>query len=132
MVHCTAFFCDRAASDAGGRLEISGLNNELYAPGFPARQDHLMLVVLLEWPRTTAGRVPLRIDINDPDGKSIFSIEAHTDVDPREAGRAPAKTHLLLPLNNLMFPCAGSYSCELALPDATVAVANLHLVESTS
>ena len=128
-VHCVGFFCDAARTDGAGKLAVDGLFSELYAPAFPARQDHLVLVLLLEWPRETAGRIHFDVDLDDPEGEAVFSVNAHTDVDARPAARAPAKTHLLLPLNNVIFPRAGTYNCRISLPDAALDGPRLHLLQ---
>ena len=91
-------FCKEAAAGPDGRLNIQGVFNELYASDFPARQEHLVLAGVIEWERHTQGRIPFKIDLTGPDGKSVFSIDGHTDVEFRPVNSAPAKTQLVLPM----------------------------------
>ena len=103
-----AFFCDDAASE-GGKLHIQGVFDELVAEGFPARHDRLVLCALLYWTHGEAGRKPFIVDLLDPAGQSIFTVEGHTDVVARPPDRAPARTHLVMPLERVVFPEAGRY-----------------------
>ena len=129
-MNLTLFFCEQAESRADGKLDMRGVYNELYAPGFPARQDHLVLAGVIEWDRTDDGRQPFRIDIDDPQQNSIYTITGHTDVDKRPARRPPARTHLVLPLADLVFPERGEYRTRIRLNDSTHSGPSLHLMES--
>ncbi len=106
-------FCTDAGAGPDGKLNIHGIYSELQAPGFPARQDRMVLVGILEWQRDLQGRIPFTVDLTDPGGKSIFSIEGHTDVEARQLSQAPAKTHLILPLKKVMFPVPGHYRVRI-------------------
>lgn len=104
-----AFICDDARVAHDGRLELSGVMNELYAPAFPARQERLVLVALLVWDAGERGSLLFRVTLESADGASIFTIEGRTEVADRERPDAPPKTQLVLPLHNVTFPCAGTY-----------------------
>ena len=54
----TLFYCDKALNRPDGKLNIEGVFNELYAPGFPARQDHVVLAGTIEWDRADEGQQP--------------------------------------------------------------------------
>ena len=123
-------FCHRAETDAEGRLSLTGVFHELYAPDFPASQDRAVLAGSIEWSRAEAGRKTFRIDLNDPDGDSIYTIEGHSDVDERSDDRAPARTQLILPLNNLVFGAPGRYRVEVAIDDRKIAGPSLHLLRT--
>ena len=83
--------CEDAHPDPMGRLDIRGIFNELYAPGFPAKQDRMILVLVIEWERSDQGRFQFRADIVDPSGKPCLTVNGHTDVDPRDADRPPRR-----------------------------------------
>ena len=51
----------------------------------------------------------------DPDGGTVLSVEGHTDVDARSDDRAPARTHLVLPLENVVFPVPGRYRVRMRI-----------------
>jgi hypothetical protein len=105
-VELNAFICSDARVAHDGRLELSGVFNELYAPAFPARQDRLVLVALLVWDAGERGHLTFRVDLESADGASIFTVDGHTEVADREP---PPKTQLVLPLHNVTFPNAGCY-----------------------
>ena len=121
-------FCAGAQAGPDGKLDIHGVFNELYAPDFPARQDQMILVGIVEWQRGLQGRIPFTVDLVDADGLSIFSIEGHTDVDERPASRAPAKTHFILPLKKVMFPAPGHYRVRININGNEVAGPSMHLM----
>lgn len=121
-------FCKDARTRPDGKLDIHGVFNELYAPDFPARQERMVVVGIVEWQRDLEGRIPFAVDLIDEDGAAIFSIEGHTDVDARSPSRAPAKTHFILPLENVMFPAAGRYRLRINLNGSEIAGPSMHLM----
>lgn len=121
-------FCTDAGTGPDGKLDIHGVFNELYAPDFPARQEQMVLVGIVEWQRDLEGRIPFSVDLVDAAGTAIFSIEGHTDVDARPPSRAPAKTHFILPLKNVMFPTAGDYRARISLNGSEIPGPSMHLM----
>ena len=104
-----AFICNEARVAHDGRLELSGVFNELYAPAFPAQQDRLVLVALLVWDAGERGPLTFRVELEDADGASVFTVDGRTEVADRAAPGPPPKTQLVLPLHNVTFPSAGRY-----------------------
>ena len=123
-------FCTNAGVGPDGKLSIHGIFNELHAPDFPALQDRMVLVGIVEWQRDLEGRIPFAVDLNDPDGVSIFSIEGHTDVEARPPTMAPAKTQLILPLKNVMFPVPGHYRTRININGSELSGPSMHLLRS--
>jgi len=123
-------FCKDASTGPDGKLNIQGVFNELYAPDFPALQESMTLVGIVEWQRDLEGRIPFVVDLTDPDGVAVFSIEGHTEVDARPATQAPAKTHLILPLNNVTFPVAGRYRVRANIDGTEMSGPSMHLLRS--
>ncbi len=123
-------FCTDAGAGADGKLSIHGIFNELHAPDFPALQDRIVLVGIIEWPRDLQGRIPFTVDLTDPEGMSIFLIEGHTDVEARPPPQAPAKTQLILPLENVMFPAPGHYRIRININGIDLAGPSMHLLRS--
>ena len=123
-------FCTHAGTGSDGKLSIHGIISELRAPDFPARQDKLVLVGIVEWQRDLEGRIPFAVNLNDPDGMAIFSVEGHTVVESRSPSRAPAKTHLILPLENVMFPAPGHYRVQIDINGTEIAGPSMHLLRS--
>jgi hypothetical protein len=113
MILTLSAVCEAARERPDGRLDLVGVFSELSAPGFPAMQEHMTAVFLVEWSADEAGRQPLRADMIDESGRKLLTIQGHTDVDARESGRAPARTRLLMPLEKVIFPKPGRYRFEL-------------------
>ncbi|MCH9006208.1 MAG: hypothetical protein IH838_13090 [Proteobacteria bacterium] len=130
MMEAVFLFCTDAGAGPDGKLSIHGIFNELLAPDFPARQDKMILVGIIEWQRVLEGRIPFTVNLNDPDDLSIFSIEGHTDVETRPASKAPAKTQLILPLKKVMFPVPGHYRVQININGTELAGPSMHLMRS--
>ena len=108
-----ALFCDDAGTDEYGKLSIRGVLNELQASDFPARQERLVLVVVVEWDGAEHGRIPFRIDLLGPDDDPVFTVDGHTDVKQASEPGAPAKTQMIMPLENVLFVRPGRYRVRL-------------------
>jgi hypothetical protein len=125
-------FCTDAGTGPDGKLDIHGVFNELLAPDFPARQDRMVLVGVVEWQADTEGRVPFKMNLNDPQGISIFTIEGHTEVQSRAAGMAPAKTQFVLPMTNVMFPAPGRYHMKIDINGEDIPGPSMYLARSAN
>ena len=53
-----AVACEDARTRPDGRLDLVGVFDELSAPGFPARQDRMTVVFIMEWAPGQDGRRP--------------------------------------------------------------------------
>lgn len=105
--------CEVARERPDGRLDLVGVFDELSAPGFPAVQERMTVVFLVEWAADESGRQPLRADMIDESGRKILTIQGHTDVEARGADRAPAQTRLIMPVEKVVFPSPGRYRFQL-------------------
>lgn len=101
--------CDSARTTADGKLDMHGVFNDLFAPGFPARREKMVFVAGIEWDRTDSGRFQFKVDLMDPSGRPAMTLEGHTDVDERPENRPPARTWLIMPLENVVFTGPGRY-----------------------
>ncbi|MFW6078299.1 MAG: DUF6941 family protein [Gemmatimonadota bacterium] len=124
-----AVACDDARTRPDGKLDLIGVFNELHAPGFPAAQERMTVVFVLQWEREANGRKPFRADLVDAHGRKALTIEGHTDVDPRGGGRAPAQTRLVMPLQNVVFPRPGRYEFRIEADGEEHFALSLHLTE---
>jgi len=127
-----ALVCDHAKTTDDGKLDVHGIFNDLYAPAFPALQDHMVLVLAVEWSRSDSGRYRFRVELTDPDGKPTLSVEGHTDVDSRPEDRPPARTRLMLPLEKVVFPKPGAYKFKIQLKGKWHEGPSLHLMQGAA
>lgn len=121
--------CDDAQTTAEGKLDVQGIFNDLYAPGFPAKQDRMVLVIAMEWDREDQGRFQFRVDLTGPEGRPSLTVDGHTEVDRRPPDRPPARTRLVMPLEDVVFPRPGTYRFEVRMKGQTFPGPSLHLVE---
>lgn len=125
-----ALNCEHANPRQDGRLDVHGVFHQLYAPGFPAKQDRMVLAIAVEWDQEAAGRVEFKIDLVDPSGSPSLTINGHTDVSDRQKNDAPPQTRLVLPMEEVVFPQGGTYIFELEVNGERRQVAPLHLIEN--
>ena len=124
-----AFFCDQAHEAHEGKLDIQGIFHDLFAPGFPATQERMVLVLVLDWDRTDKGQYQLKAELVAPDGKVVLTVDGHSDVEPRPAGRPPARTRIVMPIEKAVFPKPGRYHLRVIVKGQRFRGPTLHLVE---
>ena len=122
--------CEHAAATQDGKLDVHGIFHDLYAPGFPARQDSMTLVLSLEWDRSDSGQYGFRVDVTGPGRRPILTVEGQSEVTPRPADRPPPRTRLVLPLEDVMFPVAGRYEFRITAKGRALRGPVLYLIEA--
>jgi hypothetical protein len=108
-----ALVCEEARERPDGRVDFIGVFDALIAPGFPAMQDRMTAVFVMEWGEDELGHQPLRADLVDARERKILTIEGHTDVAARPEHAGPPETRLILGLEKVVFPEAGRYDFQL-------------------
>lgn len=123
--------CDRAGTGAQGKMDLHGVFYDLYAPGFPAKQAQMTLVLVVEWDRGDHGRHHFRVDMVGPSGETSLSVEGHSDVDDPDPTRPPPRTHLMMPLEEVIFPIPGEYRFNVKIKGQTFPGPTLYLSEAS-
>ena len=121
--------CEDARARPDGRLDFVGVFDELQAPGFPAAQDRMMVVFVMEWGPDQTGRQEFTADLVDAEGTKVLTIEGHTDVAPPEGASRP-KTQLMMPLERVIFPHEGEYRFFLTVGETRIPAFSLLVTES--
>lgn len=127
-----AAVCDHASATPDGKLDLHGIFHDLYAPGFPARQDRMTLVLVLEWERSDSGRYAFRVDARGPGGRPTLTVEGQSEVSPRPADRPPPRTRVILPLEDVVFPSPGRYEFRVTAKGRTLRGPVLYLTGTES
>lgn len=122
--------CDEAAEDPNGKLNAQGIFHDLLAPGFPAVQERMVLVLVIEWGRRDQGRYNLKAEMVGPDGGVVLTVDGHSDVESRPPGRPPARTRLVMPLEKVVFPSPGRYFIRVIVKGERFRGPSLHLLET--
>lgn len=124
-----AIFCDNASEAPDGKLDVHGIFHDLFAPGFPALQEEMVLVLVLDWDRTDRGHYELKAELVAPDGSVVLTVDGHSEVDARPAGGPPARTRIIMPVENAIFPKPGRYHLRVMVKGKRFRGPSLHLVE---
>jgi hypothetical protein len=121
--------CEDARPTPDGKLDVHGVYHDLSAPGFPAKQEHLVLVLVLEWDREDHGRYLFKADLEDAAGKPSLTVEGETEVHRPAPGSPPARSQLIMPLDGVVFPRAGQYQFRVKVKGHTFEGPSLYLME---
>ena len=103
-----ALVCDHAEQTATANSTSAESFNDLAAPGFPAKHD-MVLVMVMEWSRDDIGHYDFEVNLTGPSGQSTMTIQGHSEVDRRDPDRPPARTQIVMPLQEVIFPEPGVY-----------------------
>ena len=122
--------CRDARPDSLGRLDVHGVFNELYAPGVPATQDRMVLVVTIGWAHEDHGRFQFRVDLHGPSGQPCLTVNGETEVDARPSHRPPPRTQLIMPLEGVIFPEPGRYDLSIQVKGRRLAGPPLWVLEA--
>lgn len=123
------FLCDHAAEDQNGKLDVRGIFHDLLAPGFPAVQERMVLVLVIEWGRKDQGRYNLKAELVGPDGRVVLTVDGHSDVEVRTSEHPPARTRLVMPLEKVVFPSPGKYFLRVIVKGERFRGPSLHLLQ---
>jgi hypothetical protein len=124
-----AAVCDEAHATPEGKLELHGVYHDLAAPGFPAKQDRLVLVMVLEWAREDHGRFRFRADLEDEDGKPSLTVEGETEVRTPADGSPPSRSQVIMPMEGVVFPRPGQYVFRVKVKGETLEGPGIFLME---
>ena len=124
-----ALVCDHAEQRADGKLDIQGIFNDLAAPGFPAKHD-MILVIAVEWSRGDVGHFDFEVNMAGPSGQSSMTIQGHSEVDRRDPDRPPARTQIIMPLREVIFPEPGAYQFRIRIKGRDYDGPSLFLMET--
>jgi hypothetical protein len=100
-----ALLCDYALVDAGGKLSMIGVFENLFAQNFPAM--HPILFHVAQWAGPPNGSIAAELRIWGPSKELIGSAQQQVQLSP--VGRAGA----LIQLSPLPLPAAGEYVFEV-------------------
>jgi hypothetical protein len=124
-----ALFCDDAQETPDGKLDVRGVFHDLFAPGFPALQERMVLILVLDWAKKDRGQYNLKAELVAPDKSVVLTVDGHSDVGAQPDGGPPARTRLVMPLEKAVFPKPGRYHLRVMVKGKRFKGPSLHLVE---
>lgn len=122
-------FCEHAELRPDGKLDVHGAFVDLAAPGFPAKQDEMVVLVAVEWGPEDGGRYRFKVELTGGGEHPSFTIEGETEVKRYDAGDRPGRTYLVMPVQDIVFPKPGPYRLEARIKGQTFLGPVLHLWE---
>ena len=124
-----AAVCDDARATPDGKIDLHGIYHDLSAPGFPAQQERLVLVLVLEWDRADHGRYVFKADLEDEEGNVSLTVEGETEVHRPAPEQPPARSQLIMPMEGVIFPRAGQYTFRVKVKGQTLPGPGIFLME---
>lgn len=121
--------CDAARTDEWGRIDVQGQYHALSAPGFPAKHDIILLLVL-QWDRGDHGRYEFSVEMMPPDESTPkFAVRGQTEVAVTPEERPRARTTLIQPMEEVIFETPGEYRFNLKVKGRVFEGPRLFLIE---
>ncbi|NCG33370.1 MAG: hypothetical protein GWP44_10880 [Proteobacteria bacterium] len=124
-----AAICDHANPTPEGKIDLHGVYHDLSAPGFPAKQEMLVLVLVLEWDRSDHGRYIFKADLEDDEGNISLTVEGETEVSIPAEGHPPSRSQLVMPMHGGVFPHAGQYTFRVKVKGQVLEGPGVFLME---
>jgi len=121
--------CDDARPTPTGRIDLHGVYHDLAAPGFPAKQERLVLVLVLEWNRDDHGRYRFKADLEDDEGNVSLTVEGETEVHQAPPDQPPARSQLIMPIEEVVFPEPGQYTFRVRVKGQALEGPGIYLME---
>jgi hypothetical protein len=110
-----AFLLCDAATEFGGKLNVLGAFDSIFAKEFPAVHPHCAVALRLRFDRIETGQHRVRLNFIDADGKAVLPpLDASINIGMRE-GDASICANLVLNIQGVKFEKAGAYSIDLAV-----------------
>ena len=122
--------CDDARPTPEGKIDLHGVYSDLSAPGFPAKQDKLVLVLVLEWAPSDEGRYLFKADLEDDEGNISLTVEGETEVRVPAPGHPPSRSQLIMPMEGVVCPHAGQYTFRVKVKGQTLQGPGVFLIEA--
>ena len=124
-----AAICEDARPRPDGKVDVHGVFHDLSAPGFPAQQDHLVLVLVLEWDRADHGRYLFKADLEHESGDISLTVEGESEGHQTDPTQPPARSPLIMPMEGVIFPKAGQYTFKVRVKGHTLDGPGIYLLE---
>lgn len=121
--------CDDARPTPDGKVDVHGVYHDLSAPGFPAQQERLVLVLVIEWEREDHGRYLFKADLEDDEGDISLTVEGETEVHRPADGQPPSRSQLIMPMEGVVFPHAGQFTFRVKVKGQTLEGPGVYLLE---
>ena len=111
----TAVLADTANVSQEGKLNITGIFNQIQSGSFPVTWPSMVLVVRLEAHSSEIGSHKITIQITDEDGGKLATIQGNLDISGDNDPEDPPHGHLILPIQNAKFSKPGVYSFDILI-----------------
>jgi hypothetical protein len=86
-------------------------------------------VLVLEWNREDHGRYLFKADLEDEKGDISLTVEGETTVYSPQPGQPPARSQLIMPLEDVVFPHPGQYTFRVKVKGQTLEGPGIYLLE---
>jgi hypothetical protein len=85
---------------------------------------------VLEWDRADHGRYLFKADLEDDTGKPSLTVEGETEVHRPLPSHPPARSQLIMPIEDVVFPRAGQYAFRIQVKGQSLPGPGLYLMEA--
>jgi len=127
-MNAEVFTVCEAVTDSGGKLNLLGAFDVLYAPSLPFAVSNLSIAVRLRFERSEAGTHRMQIVVIDPQGTQIGAPFTHQFATSGSQNTDSVGLNFPLSLQQVTFKSFGTYRLELTIDDHVVSRCPLYVV----
>ncbi|MDT8341465.1 MAG: hypothetical protein RQ751_08140 [Longimicrobiales bacterium] len=121
-----ALLADAATVDGSGKLNILGIFDHIAAASFPARHEHMCLVMRFSAAASDAGEHQVLVAVRDPEEEELARMSGSLDLGPSGGVEGVRIPHVLW-LNGFVFPQPGVYAVEISIDGEVAGTLSLRL-----
>jgi hypothetical protein len=119
------FVCEAANISQGGNLNVLGIFQNINSETFPVTFAKMIYVASIEFHRSEVGRHIFKVNFIDDDGKSVIPpLEGEFFVHEQNLS-----ANLLLGIEGIVFPKAGTYAIDLTIDHQHMATDNIQMIK---
>ncbi len=109
-----ALLADAATIDGTGKLNILGIFDRISASTFPARHEHMVMVLRFTAGLDEAGTHEVEISMRGPEGEELVRMDGEMQLAPGPgAGGGAIRVPHVLHIDGMVLPRTGSYAFDV-------------------
>jgi len=120
-----SFICDYAAADAGGKVNVIGIFNNINVREFPCTYPAFTYVAGLKFQRSETGVHRFVLSFIDYDGNE-FRPKVQGQI---KVGNTMVAQNIILNLKNIKFPKATTYQIDLVVDNQVAASDTINVLQ---
>jgi hypothetical protein len=124
--------CDFASVDAGGKLNIIGVFDSMWARESPIVYGLCVLAARLRFEKGEEGTKQVKISFIDPDGNLVMPVAEAIAPVVSQPTASTTTAHIITMISQINLPTFGEYSLSLVIDGNQVASTPFYVIQTLS